>query len=374
MASTAREASTTIREYAEDFEETVMRDEKVFAKLVDEGRVELDVAGDGFQWQVQYQRGVVEGNKGDTALIFSPVNRFMPCYLEERGYATTDSMKKREYVKNRKSPALIKYFARMGQFVLDDMKRQFVQEPFIDGDATGNENRLHGLKTFLKHAGNSINSSTGAVRSYNAADYVMAPSATYAGLNTGFQYYGGTSLTGVWPNAFTANTDGDTADFFTPVLVNYVSSSFAGTAQTWAVQCTDAMRFMIDACHKDDGQMDMIILNLDLFRQFKTKNDSLQRINVENSGLRKLGFKDVINLDGVDVTGQFGVTVGEGFGFTTKKLTLRSYQPRMFVVDGPFYDKSLREWRVVCDFIGNLKASSPKYFGRLLTGSAVSEA
>lgn len=365
MAEWARTASTTIREFGESYEETLLRDQAITALMVEDGRIKFNCAGDGFDWAVAYARANVVGNRGDQPVDFDAVDRFVRPFLDYRGYITSDSMNKLEFLKNRSKPALIKYFSEMGENLYDDMGRYFQQQWWVNGNASGNQDCIHGVESFLQQAGNSVNSTTGAIRSYQAADYVAAPSATYANLNTDLGAYGG-SVTGVWPNSFVAGNDGDTFDFFSPILVNYNSSAFTGS--TWATNSTDALRFLISAAQKDSssrGLLDVILLNTDLYRQFKTKNDPLQRINVENTQLRKLGFKDTIVLDGCEIKAEFGIGPGIGYGFNTKQMLLRSMQGKMFVSDGPTWHQQSRSWRVAVDFMGNLQCYSPKYFGKL---------
>jgi hypothetical protein len=375
MAEWARTTATTIRDFAYGFEQTIMRKQIILAKLKSKGRIKLNCTGDGHQWQPLYQRGSVVEDGGERVSVFQQVNPFQKAYLDVGGYEVTDAMSKREYAKNRgNKTALIKYYDEMIPLRLEDMERKVNTELYLDGNRSGAVAAVHGLNSFLGQAGNSVNSSTGAIRSYNAADYVAAPSDTYAGLATDLGNYGG-SWSGTWPGG---GEGSDTYDFWSPILVNYNSTSFAGTAQTFASQCNDALRYLLMGTTKDQsekGLIDTIILDRELMRQFKTKQDPLQRINVDrtNSDLYRLGFADVIKFDGCDVIADFGVPNACGFGLNFNHLTLRVWGDRLFETEGPFRDMDTKEYRVRVSTLFNMFADSPKYFGKLAAYTGASD-
>ena len=90
----------------------------------------------------------------------------------------------------------------------------------------------------------TVNISTGAQRSANAADMFGFPADTYAGLNTGLGHYAGSQTeTGSWPSAADPEYD-----FHSPVVVNYTSTGFGGATATWKDQCIEAMRERVYDC------------------------------------------------------------------------------------------------------------------------------
>lgn len=365
MADWSRVVNTTLRRYQKDAEPTLVRNLPLTAALEAAGRIQTNVSGDGYDWAVEYQRADVQGNSGNTALVFDAVDRYVRCYLEYRGYVATDSLKKRDFLKNRSPEALIKYYDKMGPKLFDDMERKLAVEQYIDGNANGNSERLHGLDTIFGTAGTTLNVDTGAVRAYNAGDYVFAPDDSYAGIDTDLAAYGG-SWSGPWPDS---GEGSDTYDFFSPVLVNYESSAFAQTSNTWKDNCVEAIRFGLTALQKDasvKGIADMAFLDRRMFRQLKTKLATTEKTEITaNSKLRSYGFRDSIEIDGCAVMGVFGCPAGVGYMLNTNHVSMVSMQKRLFEIEGPVWDMQTRCWRTVCDFLGDLIFDSPKFFGKL---------
>ncbi len=367
MAEWSRALATTIRDYVKGYEPNLMRNQKLLALLEKKGRIEFNMSGTSREWKVQYDRAVISGNLGNTALSFEPTNRFQIANLDYRGMACTDSLSKRDFLMNRGKEAIIKYYDKMIKLLMEDMERKMGTEPWNrDGNATGSTELIHGLPSFLAASANSLTIDTVTPRSTNQADIVQVPGDTYAGLTTGLGDYGG-SWTGAWPNS----GDGDDAyDFNSPVLINYNSTAFGGAGNVWATNATNAMRYIITALQKDSskrGELDAIFLDRDLYRKFKNQNDQYQKIEISSDqSLRALGFKDVINLDGVEVTSDFGMPAGIGYALNVDQLVLGSMQDRLFSTEGPTYDMQTRAYRTVVDFLGNLFVeSSCKYFGKL---------
>lgn len=364
----SRQTNDTLKDFIRGSVPALMRSQKWLALTEKLGRVMYNQSANSRNWKVDYNRAAVEGNLGNTAIDFESVDRFQMADLGFRGFLAKDQMSKREKVANKGREAIINYFKEMGPRLIKDLKRSLGVIPWtIDGNAAANVELPHGFPSFLGSAGNSVtitSTSNSALRSYNQADPTVAPSDSYADLNTDLGSYTG-SWTGAWPNSGSGD---DSFDFWSPILVNY-QSTFFGSTNTWASQCTDAMRFLITAAGKDssaDGTLDLIELDRELFRQFKTKNDQYSKIEITpNTPLRAMGFLDTILLDGVEVTSDFGIPSNIGYGLNIKQTSLRSWQEELFDLEGPTWNQQARTWRTVADFLGNIFVETPKYFGQL---------
>ena len=90
------------------------------------------------------------------------------------------------------------------------------------------------------------------------------------------------------------------------------------------------------------GQLDLILLNDELYRQLLAAFDSNERQTVtrgdSKTGLYALGFTDVVNFDGVDVSYEYGVPTTVGYGWAMEHLELCSLQGQLFVPEGPDFD------------------------------------
>ena len=368
MPEWSRVVNTTIRKYMKGEEVEILRNRKLTALLQSRGRVKYNQSGEQVDWKVRYKRAPLTGFADADTLTFPRRNRWKTAALPWRGYATTDSMTKKEKLMNKNTEAIVKIYDGVARILLEDIEDQFGDELYIDGNGTGNSKRIHGVESFFA-ATQTINISTGAARTANAADKVGYPNDTYAGLSTTLANYGG-SWSGSWPTG----TGDAHYDFWSPVLVNYTSTAFGGAADTWAAQGDEAMRWMIIKCQKNKskrGQLDLILLDSELFNDLLNLVDAKERFisrpNRTEGSLAKLGFTDMLNYDGVEVTWEYGVPSSVGYGFNVDHMELQSLQSQLFVPEGPDFDIASQSYRFSIDYFGNLKCSSPRNFGKLLT-------
>lgn len=368
----ARVGSTILRRYVRKVEPTLIRRIPLLAVMESMGLIETNVDGDGIDWPVEYARAAVTANAGLSPLNYDAVDRYLRCYLDIRGYVVTDAMGKREYVKGKGTSALIKYFPQMSVKLMDDMRRQFGGvELYVDGDASGNSERIHGFRSFLRFdTTQTINLTTGAARAANAADYVYMPDGSYAGLDMDPGAYGGSWGTG-WPLQTPSDetTGVDTFDFFTPIGVKVTSTSFGGATNTWKDNHRAAMLFMASALAKDDEDSPkMGLLNRDWFRIAKEGLITKERALInQNNMITKLGLAgDSIEIDGITYKPDWGCPASKGIVLNPSKLGLHSFQSKLFMPEGPDYHKQTREYRAAVDMLGNMTTVSPKYHGMFL--------
>jgi hypothetical protein len=366
-----RIAHTTIRNYLMGEEEAVMRNRKVFALMKKNGRFKYNADGDGIDWKVRYRRATMTTNNGEQTVDFSRVNRHISAYLDYEGYIVSDQITKREKLKNRSNRAIVKIFSRMLPLLTEDMQDQFSEELYVDSSAAGNSDRMTGIESMFA-ATQTIKVDDGTARTANAADPCGYPNDTYAGISTVLGSEDGSwgtqdGINTTWPFG-KGGANGEAYDFWSPVVVNYTSSAFTGT--TWEANAVEAMRFGIEAVNSRNklkmGQVDAILLDRGLFRQYKDTLDSKERINISASNeLRSLGFTDVIEQDGVTISSEYGMPAGVGYGWTIKALEFHSMQSQIFEPEGPFYVEESRAWRFIVDVLGQFKFASPRHFFKL---------
>lgn len=370
MPEWSRVTATTLRRYIKGAEPTLVRNNPVLAMVEKGGRIIKNVSGDGYDWAVEKERALAQGNSGNTPLDFIAVDRYMRAFLDYRGYAVTDSMKKREFLKNRSPEALIKTYENLGPRLMDDMERIVSQEIWVDGNASGNSERIHGLESIfgVSNTNDTIDPSTGAVESYDAADYVYAPDDSYAGLDTDLGAYGGT-WDGSWPEVGGGNGNSDSFDCYSPIIINYKSTAFAGSTATFKDQGYSVIQFAVSATQKDASQKglaDLCLLDRRMYREMKQELRARERYVVDASAnLKQLGFRDNIEIDGCACMGIFGIPSNTGYVLNTNHITLASMQKNLFEIEGPIWDQQTRCYRVVVDFLGNLIFDSPKFFAKL---------
>jgi len=358
MADTwERIVNTTIHKYLRDVEVGVLRNRKVTAMLREKGRITFNHSGDLMDWKVRYKRAAMQGYADMDTLTFSRQNRWKTAQLDWRGYAATDSTTKKEKLQNKGTEAIVKVFSEIASNLMEDMEDQFGDEIYIDGNATGNSKRIHGLESFL---GNTTPA---------AAGYVAPPSDTYAGILTDLGNYGGSwSQNGSSQVEWPTGTGDAHYDFWSPLIVDYTDTAWSATTKTWPNTCREALRYGIIKGRRNKskrGYLDMIMLENELFRQLEEKIEANERLVVnrgESISLVQLGFTDTIMYEGVEVGYEYGIPTGLGYGLCTECMELCSLQANMFVPEGPDYDISTQSYRFSIDFFGNLKVASPRNF------------
>lgn len=359
----ARSIGTTIINYLKEEELATFRKFKVFAALEGSGNVIMNQGGRGLQWEVRYRNQPVSGNNGETPRVFARQNLWVNAELPYRGYQVTDSIYKKEMLENRGQQALVNVAGKMASRLQESMEQYLGKEVWIDGNAAGNSLRFHGIESFLGYDG-TVNVTNGAKRTANAADPFAYPLDTYANVSTQLGGVAGSQIDGVWPNG----TVDPEYDFYSPVIVNYTSTFFKGgnSNNTWADNCVLAVREGINQAKRNDtkeSQIDMVIVDRRMYTDYQNKLDSKERILANNNeGLRSYGFKDVFQQDGVDISTEYGVPAGCGYGLSIANMELRCMEGNLMTAEGPFYNEELQSYRYVVSVLANLKFKSPRNF------------
>lgn len=340
--SFSRIVHSTIREYLRREEVNILRRRRLLALLKDKGRITYGHKGTQLDWKVRHKRAPILQYADAEQLSFPRRNKRLTATLPWRSYAVTDSVTKMERLQNKGVEAIVKIFANIGKELGEDIKDQFCEELFVDGAASGNEKRVHGLDTIFQGT------------SPNANGYIVTPAGTYAGLSMVLANYGG-NWTGNWPDGY-----GDSHyDFWSGLQVDYTDTAWDPTTKTWPNTNIEAMRYGIINAERNADMLDVILLQKELYRQFLDSIDEKERIAVhrskEKSSLVSLGFNDVQQLDGVDVTWEHGVPSGVGYGLCLEYAELCSLQDRLFSPEIKDFDISGMSFRFAVDFYGNLK-------------------
>lgn len=361
MAEWAGIVNTTIRQYIRDVEENIMRNRKLFALMKQKGRIMLNSGGGTeFEWRVRYKRHNMVGFADSDTLNFARNDLYKRAFLDWRGYASTDSMTKKERLMNTGREAIINRYSEIGKQLVDDMQENFGDELYVDGNAVGNEKRIHGIESFM-----GVNGTSAVV-----GTPVMQPDDSYASLDTDLGAYGG-SWTSTWPSKGTGPAE---YDFWSPLILDYTSTlatasgGWSSATATFAARCLEVTRYGIIHTKKNksaQGQNDAIMYDAEMYRIFQEALTAKERIVVDRGtrkdGLLSIGFTDVVNYDGVEVSYEYGQPANVGYGWNTNEMELRSLQGQVFVPTGPDYDIATQSWRFSVDFFGNL-SFNPRYF------------
>ena len=363
----SRTAATTLANHIREVEESMLRNYQMGALLEAGGRVNYNNSGEGFDWPVQYRMHKVEGNTGETQRNFARRNLWKTASLEFRGYQTTDSMYYREFRSNKGPEGVVKVFDNFVERLETSLTQGLGGEYYADGSASGNEQSWHGLESMFVLNG-TVNSTSGAQRSANAADIVGYPNDTYSGLSTVLGNYGGENESGqYWPDGI---ADAE-YDFWSPLVVNYTTThaDLPSTTHTWAGQGDEAMRYAIINAQRNtskNGQITNILLSRDLYMGLLNIIDTKERIQISSEqSLRALGFKNVLNFDGIEVSWEAAIASGVGYGINYDNMELKSMDESLLRSEGPEYDIHSQSFNAVVSTLSNLKFSSPRNFFKL---------
>ncbi len=355
----SRIINSTTKNYIRDREVNVLRNRKLTALLKKRGRITYNWSGTAMDWKVQYKRvRPTPFADGDT-LEFSRKDRNKTATLDWRGYSNTDSISKGEFLQNRGKEAIIKLFSGLSADLMDDIEDYFGEEFYVNGYAAGNAKRMMGLESCMP-------------ASQNVGNGAATPTGSYAGLSCVPGAYGGYWLPGTYP-AWPNGSGDPQYDFWSPLVVDYGDTMFPGgsTNGTWSYNCVEAISFAIIKTKKSKskkGQLDLFMVDDNMYGKYLQKQRTLQRIQGERganqSELVSMGFTDVLNQDGTDVTWEYGITPNTGYGFNVDMMELRSQQAQVFVPEGPDFDLASKMFKFSVDFFGNL-VINPKFFSKL---------
>lgn len=361
MSSTtdfARSIATTLVNHLKEEEIANLRQYMVYAAIEKRGNIRMNMSGRGFDWEIQYRLHQPTGNNGETPRSFARQNQWKRAELDYRGYQCPDLIYRKELLENRGSSQLVNVGASMTKRITKSLQQYLANEIYIDGNASGNELRYHGLESFLG-ATQTINVSDGTARTANAADPFGYPTDTYATLRTDLGFYGGSQTTGVWPNG---KADSE-YDFYTPIICNYTSTHFGGS--TWENNCVKALRKALMFAKRNDTQedeIDLVVMDRQLYIDFLNAKEATERVIVTgNSGLRAFGF-NTVQFDGVELGTEYAVPTGCAYGLSTGNIEMLCMESQMFNTEGPFYDETTQAYRYVVSTLGNLKFRSPRCF------------
>lgn len=363
MPEAAIVLATTIKRFVKGAEDDVMRNQKILAMLKSKSNVNYNMDGNSLEWRVKYRRQAMQGMADGDTLTFSQQNKWKVADLDWRGYAATDSETKKQKLMNKGASAMIERYSNMTKELLDDIESNFALEFYVNGNAAGNEKKIHGIESFMGTTGSAVSGSV-----------AMAPTGTYAGLNTDLGNSGGVWTAGSghgWP----VGTGSAEYDFYSPLILDYTSTlatasgGWTSATATWAARAPEVVRYGIIHSGKNTslkGQLDMILMDRELYRLFLENQTTKERIVVSSGakkgGLVSLGFGDTFNYDGVDITQEYGIPGGTAYGWNMNQIDLNSLQGTLFDVTGPIIDIAGMTDRFAIDFYGNLRFASPRYF------------
>ena len=359
---------TTAPKYLSGAADNTIRKRLILSLLKQKGRIKFNENSYQCNWDVEFKEQPVEAYGDGGTLNFSRHDLYRQLNVDWRGYKATDLMTEKERLMNDGALAIVRRYDKIMPKLMRSLNNKFCAELFIDGYASGNENRLHGLESFMSFdSGETL-----------AADRVAKPNDTYGGKSTAVADQGGTwstNLSGVtnipnhdiatdWPDG-----NGDPEyDYLTPKLVNWSSTSWGTSSATdWETNSERALRqstIWSSIGAGDEGKPDLYLMAGNLFYAYLNKQSGKQRIVIPHKGAQDLGFDDVLNQEGVMLQTDFDVAADTAYGINVDQMELSSLDNVLFASRGPEYDIKTDSWLFMVGFFGNARYN-PKFFTKL---------
>lgn len=309
------------------------------------GRVVKNCTSEKFEWRVKMTtREPVPYNRND--IIATPqTNRWTKAELPYRAYVHGESIDEFTKKANRGSDKIFNIWEETLTALMEEMFDYLAKSSWLDGNATGNEDRIHGVESWMAN--------TTAVNS----KWAYGPNDTYAGLSTVLGNYGGTV------SDFPISGYTEDAAFWSPLLAD-PTYAWSGSTHTWATH----WRETLEACNSyfDNlrGQLpDTYLMPAAELLVVKTGLAGDESIQVtrgpESSLAAKLGY-DHVYVDGVELVKDRYCPADTVYGFVWDKLQLRTMAGQLFEKKGDDNLTNLTE-EIVFTFFGNLAIKSPAY-------------
>jgi hypothetical protein len=363
--------NVTTRKYLKDKQDLTMRKRLFLAMLDSRGGISYNHSGDALEWPVESIQPPVEAYADGGRINYAPREKFKRLKVDWRGYTATDAMTEKQKLMNKGAEALVNRYAELVPGLDKAMRATFATELYINGYGTGNQDRLHGLESFMaKDPGYTE----------VVADRVVPPLQAYGEQSTKLRSIGGTwssdllaaarPITNDSTNYATDWPDGAGSseyDYLSPKLINWASSGWNTSSATWEANGERSLRMAISwvtALAGEEGKPDLCLMTTPMFADFKNKMSGKMVVNVPHAEAQDLGFSDVLNFDGVAVTSEFGCPSNTAYVINLNQMELRSLASELFVNKGPDYDPETLSYLFLIYYFGNM-TFQPKYFAKL---------
>ena len=349
MAHFDRILATTHTLAEKNFTDATTEHRPFLGMIQAKGNMKFGMSGVSPQWNVKFKNLPLTGYSDAEQLEWERSSQYRNSVLEWRGYRMTDVITEFEQLVNSGEQRLIDVYGEKSDEMLRDFKNRFPTELLqVDGSASGNGKKFHGLPSIFGDDGTATN-----------ADELINPSDTYGGLSTVLGTYGGSSA---------ADSE---YDFWSPTLVNsgYSSSSWAASADA---RVRTAIQELTQA-NNDEDVPDIVLCTKTAYRQFINLIDGKEQIfrqSPSDSIAARVGFKRLIEFDGCDVAWSNDVpssAIGNATTFDAYVLNF-DYLELWFLHDqmvkaGSQFDPDQLAWKFWISLYGNMFIRSPRHQG-----------
>jgi len=284
-----------------------------------------------------------------------------------RGYIVSDSLPWVEKLEAQGEEAMVRRFAEMLPNMESSLRNDIHEDLYIDGGASGNEQKIEGLDTAAGHSAASTAD----------ADLVAYPNDTYHGIvctpgqlgtwSSDLSTYPCNALGTDWPDG-KGSSD---YDYWAMILARVGSTSWA-SGTSWSENCEEILRRVsswLRLLSDTTGSELLFVSDGRMNTQFKEKMAARNYHLVPLPSAVDLGFPDVLNFEGIGIHAEYGIPADTGYVWNFEKAELCFQTPSLFASFGPTWEVSEFAWLTVLAFRGNLMFT-PKFFAKIGTFTA----
>lgn len=350
MAEPFERILRTTHDLAEkNFTDATLKHRPFLAMMQAKSKIKYDCTGHSPNWGIKFKNLPLNPYADAGQLDWIRSQQYKRAELEVRGYYISDIITEREKLMNRGPEQLINVYGEKSE----DMKRDFmIRFPLellrVDGSATGNENRFHGLPSIFGDDGGAVD-----------GDEIVDNTDTYAGLSTTKGAFGGAS--------------GDSEfDFWSPVLIN---SGFNGGS--WEANADERLRTGIQEttyANNATDSPDLVLCTKDKYRSLINLLDAKEQLYTDRganeSMAAKFGFQRVVEFDGTDVSWSFDApdaAIGNATDFDAYILNFDYLElwlwHKNLCLAGSQWDPDQLSFKFWISIHGNMVVRSPRHQG-----------
>ncbi len=359
---------TTISQYAKGAEDATIRERLLLSYLKKYGKISKNNSGTSMTWQVEYSQPPMRqlGDAGE--ITFSEHVAHKQATLDWRGYVVTDQLPEKQRLMNRGPEALVDIFKTKTDRLIKKFQDGIGGQMYIDGNASGNENALHGFDSCT----------TGANAA--ATNLIATPNDSYAGLTTNLGNYGGSWTANRastedprYPNATLAKdwpygSGSSEYDFWSPKLVNSTSTKWGDGTADFKNHCDRVIRRTNIWMRSSGGSGNaptLFLFGADMYADIEDFYAAKERIIVPHAETENLGFGGKsMQVNGTAVIFDFDCPASAGYALKVSDIELCCLYGNLFDVKGPEFDIKTNSHLIRLGFFGNMKFN-PKNIAKI---------
>lgn len=354
----------TAPKYLKGASDQTVRNRVLLSMLDSRGRLKFNVEGHTeCNWLIQLREPQIKQYGDSARQSFTEHDAYESLQIDIRGYIGTDKLSHRNALINKGKLAIVNHYDTKLELLTKSAKRRLTADIFADGYATGNEQRLIGLASFMKPDS-----------SVDADDLVAIPasSATYGGKSIALGAFGGSwsaeldsadrpssLLSNDWPYG----SGSAEYDALAPKMLNAGSSRWPSGVAGWKNNCTAIMRRarLWSRSLGGDGSEPMLhLLCTEFYGDYQDYMEAKERIILPHAETSDYGFSRTLNFEGAAIVDDFDVPSQKGYGINIDEALLFTLHNDLFESEGPVWSTEEQAWLFVVRTAGNMRFN-PKH-------------